>query len=321
MSAERVLRELCTGTELSGAALAQRLSVTRAAIWKHVMRLRALGVAVEAVAGRGYRLARPVELLDATTIEAGLGEVAKNCARGICIAFELDSTNSELLRRAPGTAHGEICLAEFQHGGRGRRGRRWHSPLAANLYASVGWRFDSGAAALGGLSLAVGVAALRALERCGVSRVQLKWPNDLVADGRKLGGVLIELGGELTGPCDAVVGVGINVAMPDRAADAIDQPWTDVATLAPGTARAALAIALLDELLPTLSRYEREGFAPYHAAFERADALRGREIALDPGRDAITGIALGVDGHGLLRVDVGGVERRFASGEASVRAR
>ncbi|HVF34036.1 MAG TPA: biotin--[acetyl-CoA-carboxylase] ligase [Candidatus Saccharimonadia bacterium] len=321
MSAERVLRALGAGTELSGAALAQHLSVTRAAIWKQVMRLRALGVPVEAVAGRGYRLARPVELLDAARIEAGLGAGARSCARGVTVAFELDSTNSELLRRPPGTAHGEVCLAEYQHGGRGRRGRRWHSPLAANLYGSVGWRFESGAAALGGLSLAVGVAALRALERCGVTGVELKWPNDLVAGGDKLGGVLIELGGEITGPCDAVIGVGINVAMPPCTADAIDQPWTDVATLAPGTTREALAIALFDELLPALSRYERDGFAPFRAAFERADALRGREIRLDPGRGVLAGTALGVDEHGLLRVLVDGIEQRFASGEASLRVR
>lgn len=321
MSAERVLRELAGGTGLSGAVLAQRLGVTRTAIWKDVERLRALGVAVDAVAGRGYRLARPVELLDARRIAAGLGSDARALLRGIEVAFELDSTSTELLRAAPGSAHGRVLFAECQHGGRGRRGRRWHSPLAANLYLSIGWRFDAGAAALGGASLAIGVAAVEALERCGVHGVRLKWPNDLVVDGRKLGGILVELGGEIDGPCDAVVGIGVDFAMPPAAGAAIGQPWTDVASIAPEVSREALAIALVDSMLRALVRYERDGFPPYRAAFERVDALRGREIELSTGREPVTGTALGIDEHGLLRVLVDGVERRFASGEASVRAR
>lgn len=320
MSAEQVLRELAASGEASGAALAARLGVTRAAVWKQIERLRGLGVGIDAVAGRGYRLARPLALLDAGTIRAGLSPDARRHLRGLEVHFELDSTNSELLRRPRGAAHGVVCFAEHQLRGRGRRGRAWQSPLGANLCVSFGWRFDGGAAALSGLSLAVGVAAVEALERMQVEGVALKWPNDLVAGGRKLGGVLIELGGEMAGPCDAVVGIGLNVAMPRAAAAAIDQPWTDVATLAPSVARGALAAALVDAMLPALACFERDGYAAFRAAYDRADALRGVPVTVDAGRERVAGVALGVDERGLLRVRVGDAERRYASGEVSVRA-
>ncbi|HET9485146.1 MAG TPA: biotin--[acetyl-CoA-carboxylase] ligase [Xanthomonadales bacterium] len=318
MTPEAVLRALAAHDGISGARLAQRLGVTRAAVWKQVERLRALGVQIDALAGRGYRLVRPLELLDAARLQAGLSLRATELLRGLDLAFELDSTSSALLRLRPGDAHACVCLAEYQHGGRGRRGRRWHSPLASNLYASFGWRFDAGAASLSGLSLAIGVAAHAAVERVGARGVALKWPNDLVAEGRKLGGILIELGGELAGPCDAVIGIGINVAMPEDPG-AIDQPFTDLAALAPGVTRHALAVALIDEVLPALARFEREGYAPFRAAYERADALRDAPVVIELGRERIEGTALGVDDAGLLRVRVDGTERRYASGEVSVR--
>ncbi len=321
MSAGRVLQALAADGELSGTALAARLGITRAAVWKQVERLRALGVAIEAERGRGYRLERPLELLDADRIVASLSPAARTVLRGIEIHFELDSTNAALLRRAPGDAHGRVCLAEHQMAGRGRRGRTWQSPLAANLYASFGWRFEGGAAALAGLSLAVGVVVRETLARSGVPGVALKWPNDLVAHGRKLGGILIELGGEIAGPCDAVIGIGINVAMPRGAGSAIGQPWIDVAALAPNATRGALAAALVDLLLPALERFEHYGFASFRAAYESADALCGRPIVLELGRERVEGEALGVDADGALRVRVAGAERRYASGEVSVRAR
>ena len=320
MSAERVLRELAASGDMSGAALAARLGVTRAAVWKQIERLRELGVEIDAAAGRGYRLAKPLALLDADAIRAALSPEALRHLRALEVHFELDSTNSELLRRPRGDAHGVACFAEHQLRGRGRRGRAWQSPLGANLYASFGWRFDGGAAALAGLSLAVGVAVVQALERVQVPGVALKWPNDLVANGRKLGGVLIELGGEIGGPCDAVIGVGLNVAMPRTSAAAIDQPWTDVAALAPSVARGALAAALVDALLPALARFERDGYAAFRDAYDRVDALRGAPVTVDAGRERVAGVALGVDEGGLLRVRVDGTERRYASGEVSVRA-
>ena len=319
MSAERVLRALAAG-ERSGAALARELGVTRSAVWKSVEGLRALGIEVEASAGRGYRLARPLELLDADAIAASLSPRARDLLRALDVVFDLDSTSSTLLALAPGDAHGRVLFAEHQRAGRGRRGRAWHSPLGANLYVSFGWRFERGPAALTGLSLALGVATHDALARCGVEGVALKWPNDLVVGPRKLGGILVELGGELGGPCDVVAGIGLNVAMPHRAARSIEQPWIDVATLSPQVSRAALAAALADSVLLALDRYARDGYAAFRDAYARADALRGAEVRVLLGSESVEGRALGTDEAGLLRVCVDGVERRYASGEVSVRA-
>lgn len=148
----------------------------------------------------------------------------------------IDSTNAEAMRQLEaGAGAGLVCTAEQQSAGRGRRGRTWVSPFARNLYLSVAWRYHQGAAALEGLSLAVGVAVARALAANGLPAVQLKWPNDVIFRGAKLGGVLLEMTGDAAGVCQIVVGVGLNVAMPDSAAVAIDQAWTDIKSISAGT--------------------------------------------------------------------------------------
>jgi BirA family biotin operon repressor/biotin-[acetyl-CoA-carboxylase] ligase len=302
----------------SGAALARELGLTRAAIWKRIETLRSAGVDIDAHPASGYRLRTPLELLDADAIAGGLAADARAELDSLHVDFETDSTQRQA-QRAPPLAHGSrVHFAERQTAGQGRRGRRWHSPLAANLYFSVARRFSGGFAALSGLSLAVGVAVAEALHAAGYPQVRLKWPNDLLVDGRKLGGILIELRGEAMGPCDAVVGVGLNVRMPP-VADGIDQPWCDLASLAPPPGRNALAARLLEHLLPALARFDRDGlaaFAPRWAAF---DALAGRPVRLLQGGQACDGIALGIDAAGALRVRHADGERAWHGGEASLR--
>ena len=298
---------------VSGAELARRFELTRAAVWKRVEQLRALGLEVEAAAGRGYRLAQPVEWLDAARIGPGCETY-----------FQIDSTSNELLRRGATAASGTVVFAEAQSAGRGRRGRAWRSPLGANLMFSVLWRFDAGFAALAGLSLAVGVALAEALEGVGVPRVMLKWPNDLQVDGRKLGGILVEVSGEASGPCAAVIGVGINGRMSELAGAGIDQPWIDLARAAPSElpGRNAIAAALLGALLPALARFEREGLAPFRDAFASRDALARRPVRVHAADGAWDGVAEGVDASGQLLVrDAAGALRAVGSGEVSVRAR
>lgn len=323
MSLEATLAAFAADGDLSGAALAQRLGVTRAAVWKHVEQLRALGVEIDAVAGRGYRLATPIELLDAGTLSREVARQAPGLARSLEVALTIDSTSSALLRalaeRGGEALHGCVLLAEHQAAGRGRRGRAWQSPLAASLYASIAWRFERGAAALAGLSLAAGVAVVEALHAHGIVDAALKWPNDVVARGRKLGGLLIELGGEIGGPSDAVLGLGLNGALPARAGAAIDQPWIDLATLAPGFSRGAIAASVIAAVLRASAQFDAEGFAPFRAAYARHDALRGRAVVVHAGKASIEGVARGIDDDGLLLVRVGDATRRYASGEVSVR--
>ncbi len=323
-AAEReLLRRLIAGP-VSGDALARACGQTRAAVWKRIQALRAAGVAIVARAGLGYQLVHPVELLDAARILDALPPGVRGEVAELAVRWSVASTSSELLAAPPGPGV-RVLLAERQTGGRGRRGRGWASPLAANLYLSLARGFESGLARLPGVSLVAGVAATEALHSLGVAGVRLKWPNDLVvaaADGRlrKLGGILVEGGGEHAGPVRAVIGIGLNVRMP--AATEIDQPWIDLAALADGAppSRNALAAALLARLLPALDAFDRDGLEPFQERYARWDALRDAEVVVHAGREAHVGRMLGLAGDGALRVALPGGERRFHAGEVSLRA-
>ena len=318
----RIVQFLADGRFHSGADLGRRLGISRGAVWKQIRQVENLGLEVHAVRGRGYRLPQALDLLDAQEITAAMTPAARALLAGLEVHAELDSTNRYLRAAAgPGPGQGTACLAERQTQGRGRRGRPWVSPFAANIYVSVAWRFSCSTAALGGLSLAVGVAAAQALAAAGAEQVGLKWPNDLVWQQRKLGGVLLELFGEATGPCDVIVGIGINVAMPAASAALVDQPWTDLRTVlgarCPGRNR--LAGLLLSELLAALARYERHGLDAFLDDWRRRDVAAGQEVELQLPQHRIAGTALGVDQTGALLVRSGDSTLRFASGEVSMR--
>lgn len=323
MDPRTLLGLLSADATQSGSALAARLGITRAAVWKQIEALRADGAPIEAVASRGYRLAWPIEWLDLRRIEAGLEPAERKRFGAIDLRWQVDSTSSELLRRAPRDgADLQVCCAEMQSAGRGRRGRSWRSPLGGNLYLSLLKRFDHGMGALAGLSLAVGTAVVAALADCGIDGVGLKWPNDVLAGGRKLAGILIELGGEFLGPCHAVIGIGINLRLSEHDAAAIDQPATDLATVAATPpARNALAARLLARLLAALDRFAAAGFAAFRDDYARLDLLAGHEIEVRDAGGILRGIADGVDERGALRVRDGGGVRSFDSAEVSVRAR
>ena len=336
MSAERALLQRLIAGPVSGDVLARENGETRAAVWKRIESLRQAGVAIRAQPGRGYALAQPLDLLDADAIVMAMPDSARALLADLDVAWSIDSTNSELLRRQTPGDGVSVLLAERQTGGRGRRGRDWASPLAANLYLSLARAFDGGLARLGGLSLVAGVAAAEALHALGLGAVRLKWPNDLVViDGdrpgsspgqamRKLGGLLVEGGGEHAGPVRAVIGLGLNVRMPDAHASAIGQPWIDLAAIAGDAlpSRNAVAAALLAALLPALERFDREGlpaFLPRHAEL---DALSGRDIVLHGGDGDRSGTALGLASDGALRVRLAdGRVQAFHAGEVSVRPR
>lgn len=330
MDERSLLARLIEGP-VSGDALARSSDMSRAAVWKRIEALREAGVPIVASPGRGYALAQPFDLLDSDVIAAGLPPPARARMAGLDVAWSIDSTNSELLRRAA-AADGvaTVLLAERQTGGRGRRGREWASPLAAHLYLSLSRSFAGGLARLGGLSLVAGIASVEALHGLGFTGVRLKWPNDLVvADGerglRKLGGLLVEGGGEHAGPVRAVLGLGLNVRMPAAFAARIDQPWCDLSTLATesGVAlptRNALAAALLAGWLPALDSFDAEGLAPLLPRYAALDALAGQAVTVHGAQADCTGTALGLAADGALQVRVdGGQVQRFHAGEVSVR--
>lgn len=337
MDERALFARLCAGP-LEAGALAATLGVSRAAAWKRIEALRAAGLPIDARPGGGYALASPRTPLDAAAIQAARRVPAWPAA--VEVAWQLDSTNAELLRRADaargadeGAAPPVALFAERQSAGRGRRGRAWSAPLGGALTFSVGLRFEVGLSRLGGLSLAVGVAVAGALRGLGWRQVGLKWPNDLVvrdADGglAKLGGLLVEVRGEAAGPVRAVVGLGLNVALGDDARAAIGQPVADLAGLARDghpagevPDRVQVAAALLDALLPALAAFEREGLAPALAGFAALDALAGAEVALHAVDGVHPGRALGLSADGGLRVRHAGGERTWHAGEVSLRAR
>lgn len=320
-----LLRRLLAGP-VSGDTLARDSGQTRAAVWKRIQGLRAAGVAIDARPGLGYALARPLELLDGQAILDAMPAALRQQVASLDVAWVIDSTNSELLRRPPASHGVQVLLAERQTGGRGRRGRSWESPLAANLYLSLARRFDAGLARLGGLGLVAGLAVVDTLHACGLGQVRLKWPNDLVvpaADGSllKLGGLLAEGGGENAGPVRAVIGIGINVRMPDAAASGIEQPWTDLQALAADDApgRNRLAAGCVSALVPALAQFDREGLAPFLERYAAVDALAGRRVRVQFGDGEREGEALGVAADGALRVRIDGKERAVHAGEVSVR--
>ncbi|MCD9031738.1 biotin--[acetyl-CoA-carboxylase] ligase [Luteimonas sp. Y-2-2-4F] len=324
MSMERALLQRLAAGPVSGDRLAREHGLTRAAVWKRIEALRAAGVPIAARAGQGYALESPLDLLDAEAIRARLPAGVAPLLAGLEVAWAVDSTNSELLRRPSPGQGAQVLLAESQTGGRGRRGRAWASPLAANLYLSVSRAFAGGLARLGGLSLVAGICAAEALRSLGAP-VRLKWPNDLVVDAgddalRKLGGVLVEGGGEHAGPVWAVIGVGLNVAMPAAAAATIGQPWADLRGLglAPPL-RDRLAAELVAALLPALETFDRDGLVPFLPRYAALDALAGRPIVLHEAAGARPGVALGVAADGALRVRTDEGEREVHAGEVSVR--
>jgi BirA family biotin operon repressor/biotin-[acetyl-CoA-carboxylase] ligase len=307
MAKTDVLKLLADGEFHSGQELANALGVSRTAIWKQLGKLEESGLTYESVKGKGYRLSGGIDLLDEQQIRAGLEPAAEQLLNELLLADAIDSTNAEILRQLESgkLVSGLVCSAEQQTAGRGRRGRQWISPYAGNIYLSLGWEFAGGAAALEGLSLAVGVAVSEALAGLGVGDVVLKWPNDLLHTEAKLGGVLIEMVGDAAGPCAVVVGIGINVRMSAVAARDIDQKWTDLSTVSAGqcASRSQLLAALLNQLLPLLSQYEELGFQHWRERWLALDAHADQPVVITSGSRKMSGTARGIDASGALLLE------------------
>lgn len=316
-----ILALLADGEFHSGTALAAKLNISRSAVWKQLSGLTELGLPHSAVSGKGYRLERPLELLDKDEILAAVEKPIRNLISSIEIVDQIPSTNTYLVERALDNApSGAICFAERQTAGKGRRGRHWVSPFGSNIYLSMLWRFQASPMAISGLSLAVGIAVIRALKLNFTEEFNLKWPNDIYFRDKKLGGILVEVSGESEGPCVAVIGLGLNVYLPEKEAVEITQQWTDLSQITGQQKfnRNVLAGALLSQLLLVISEFEGLGIKAYLEEWRTYDCLKDKPATLFIGQQSYEGIVKGIDDNGLLlltRPD--GNTQAFASGEVS----
>lgn len=315
-----LLRHLADGEFHSGEVLAGLFGVTRATVCNALRNVDEYGLTLYSVRGRGYRLARPLRWLDADLIRTGLG--AARDELHIEILDHAASSNALLLQRtAQGATKGTVLAVELQTAGRGRLGRTWHSGLGDTLTFSLLWRFTSGLAALSGLSLAVGVAMMRALDELGVQGVGLKWPNDVLLNEGKLAGILIEAQGDMLGPSAVVIGVGINLTVPEALRGRIDQQATDLASLGMPVPERNLVLAVsLKHLAAMLHEFAEHGFAPMRVEWESHHVFQRRPVRISlPDGSQIVGTVLGVADDGTLRLETEQGEQIFHAGEVSLR--
>jgi len=324
VTSTEIFSVLSDGEWHSGEAIAGRLAVTRSAVWKSIEQLRELGLHIEAHTNRGYRLPAPCAALSAKAIESELNAFAASRAH-IEVCWQLESTNSELLgREAPSAGEYTVLLAENQLGGRGRRGRVWQARLGASLCLSLATRFEPLPRDMPSLTLVVGVCVRAALQSLGAEDVRLKWPNDLLIDDKKVGGILVELRAEAGGPAHVVIGIGLNLKLDADDRERIRNTGNEPADLASQgittAARNTLAAVLINECVSGLELFRDAGFAPFFPTWSAADSLRDRAVTLIDGQGQRTGIARGIDESGALRFEIApGREEVILAGELSLR--
>jgi BirA family biotin operon repressor/biotin-[acetyl-CoA-carboxylase] ligase len=323
-SQKLILNSLSDGQFHSGTELAKNIGISRSAVCKQLNNLTEKGIKFNAISGKGYRLERVLQLLSVEGIENNLNPTSASLISTLEIHDCIASTNSYLVNKSYETSNsGFICFAECQTAGKGRRGREWISPFGCNIYLSILWQFQNGPGSISGLSLAVGIAVIRALNECGIDNVGLKWPNDIYWQGKKLAGILIEISGETSGPCNAVIGLGLNLYLPEDQAKSITQDWVDLSSIVadnPVKIRNKLAAVLLNHLMPTIANFEQDTLESYLAEWRLYDCMKGQEVNIFMGQKVFTGVVDGIDNNGmLLLANEQGEINTFASGEVSFR--
>ena len=317
----KLLEIISNGNVYSGQDLAASLNVSRAAIWKSIKHLQALGLEIRAIRGKGYQLLEKFEFLSKEEIRSMMTSKSKKSCKDIGVVFKTNSTNSYLLNQLDNESiHGSVVFAEYQLGGRGRRNKKWISPIGSGICFSVGWRFEVMPISLGLLSLYMGIAIARSLNSLKIKEVGLKWPNDIITMGHKLGGILLDIRGESTGPLDVVIGIGINYELPKYKLINIDQPIIDICGASKKRfSRNMIAASLLSNILEILHDLQTGANLNLLNEWRQFDYYIGKEATLILPNEKITGILKGVDEQGSLLMLVDGKLLSYRSGEVSLR--
>lgn len=323
---EALIRLLSDGQSHGAAQIAGALSMTPESVAASLHNLKAIGLEIERESGESYRLKTPPELLEGVCIRAGLPAKARDRIADMEILLITGSTNQRLLERAappPGMAN--ISIAEYQSAGRGRMGSSWQAPFGGALCLSLAWMFENSHAQLTTLGLAIGVTIRDVLAQCGVPGTLLKWPNDLIWGGGKLGGILTELRSEPGGGARMVVGIGINYALDEQSRARINAMGglhaADIREAAPGKApgRNTLAAAVISQVLDCLVTYATEGFGVFINDWLAADAYRNRPVLVKTPAGKLSGVARGIDAAGALKLEVNGKLEHIVSAQLSLR--
>lgn len=319
----QLLHLMADGCFHSGQALGEELGISRAAVWKQLRRWQQRGLSFDVIPGKGYRWRNPVEWWDERALRQYIRPEINKLIGQIQIEQRVDSTNNLALDVLQSCHQsGVVCIAEEQTAGRGRRGRQWLAPLGAGFYGSIGWIFDDGVAALQGLSLAVGLAVAQALDGEIGAPVGLKWPNDLMLGGAKLGGILIEMHLDGEGRCLVVVGVGVNMMLPPGVEQQVGRKIADLSGCATKGAiqRNLIGARIIESVVALLSDYGVGAFAGMREAWCRRDVLSNMPVEVHGGSGLESvGIARGVDVHGSLIVETPAGMKYINSGEVSLR--
>ena len=301
----------------SGEDLADAFSLSRSAISNHIKALCELGIEIYSVKGRGYKLSFPIDLLNASLIAQYLPATKHHLLQ---VENLVTSTNDLVKQLQPSTEKGHIILAEAQSAGRGRRGRTWVSPFGSSLYMSMLWRFEQGYQAMSGLSLMIGVVLNNTLQQMGVKGCQLKWPNDVYFEGKKLAGILIEVEGQAGSSTSAIIGVGLNVNLPNDVSG-IDQAFTDLSHISvKKLSRNELAARFIENLWKALPQFEAQGLHPFLNDWQTSDLFFNKPIKLLMGNKSVQGISKGIDASGALLLESAGTVTAYHGGEISVRS-
>lgn len=325
---QALFSSLTDGCYHSGELLAQQLGISRTAIWKQIKTLREMGLNIVSDKSRGYCLTDSVELFDQHLIRNALSPSCKKDLNTIYTHVVIDSTNAQAALKLENphanSLNGNFAIfADQQAGGRGRRGRVWVSPFGRSIYGSLVWRFSAGVAALSGLSLVVAVAIVKVLEETGYKGIGLKWPNDLLWQGKKLAGILLEMSGDITGECSVVIGIGLNLSVSQLQDNVgIDQPWTDLYSINPNITinKNKLAAALIEQLVAELNCFEKEGFSVYKSQWQQRDAFLGSDVILSSGDlQHIVGRHAGVADDGSILIQTALGIQPYSGGELSLR--
>ncbi|MBL4942659.1 MAG: bifunctional biotin--[acetyl-CoA-carboxylase] ligase/biotin operon repressor BirA [Colwellia sp.] len=316
---EHIIRALAKGGFISGQNLGDQLNISRTAISKHIKTLTEMGLDIYSVTGKGYKLSQSLNLLSNSKIINALPK--GSTAPEIEVHSIIDSTNSYLLRRLPNQlSQGQVCLAEYQSTGRGRRGRQWISPFGSQIYLSMYWYLEQGLSAAMGLSLVTALAVSDAVFSLTNIQVQLKWPNDVYLGGAKLAGILIDLDGQALEPSHSVIGIGLNLNMPAQAAKKIDQKWTDLQSHSQRQIdRNILSAQLIYHLLKRLQQHQEGGLTAMLDEWHDRDLYLNKPVKLLTGERTTQGICRGVNSQGALLLEVNGQVKPIYGGEVSLR--